>query len=232
MSLSKRMLLMVAAAAIGSAVASAAPISFVPPLPATCPMQFWGCETTGTPTFGAGNAWQVTSGNIDFVVVGAGGWWTGLSSPGGYVIDLSGSTLGSISTTLNGLTPGGAYVLTFQYTYNPDNSTTLPRQANVSATGGYSWTTAALMNTTNGVVGTGNNINDSYWQTGTLSFVASAAGTSTISFNSLNNTFQGIVLRNTMDVSASAASTVPEPATFAIMGAGLVLLGLKRFRRA
>lgn len=227
MSLSLRVCLLAVTLILGSAVATAAPISFVPPLPATCPLEFWGCETNGTPTFGSGNAWQVTSGNVDFVLVGAGGWWSGLTSPGNYVIDLSGSGLGAISATVGGLTPGMTYVLTFQYTYNPDDSTTLPRQAAVSATGGYSWTTAALFNTTNGAVGTGNNINDTYWQTGTLSFVAPASGTSTISFTSLNNQFQGIVLRNTTDVTVA-----PEPGTLAIMGLGLLFVGLRRFRKA
>lgn len=226
MSLSKRMLLLAASFIVGSAMASAASISFTPvPGSANCAVQTWGCETTGTPTFGAGGVWQVTSGNIDFV---NSSYWNFVPS-GDYVIDLSGSNLGTISTTLTGLTVGQSYVLSFSYTYNPDNSINSTRSAsvNLSNAGGFNFTLGPFTNTTNGQYGTANS--GPAWSTFSQAFTATAS-TATLTFASLTNQYQGIVLKN--DIAYAANNAVPEPATLAIVGAGLLLVGLKRYRKA
>ena len=224
MSLLKRISFLAVVVLLGSLAATAGTISLTPgPSSGSCPTQSWGCETTGAATFGDG--WSVTSGNVDFV---NSTWWTWLGS-GNTAIDLSGSQLGSIATTLTGLTIGQSYTLTFLYTYNPDDSAGV-RSANVSMTnaGGFSYTLVPLVNTTSG--GAGPLSQNPGWSTFSQTFTATAT-TSTLSFSALTNQYQSIVLGSSVTYTQNA-SAVPEPATLAIVGAGLVLIGLKRYRRA
>lgn len=230
MSLSHRVVFMAAGFMLGAALAPAAPLSFAPAPVAgssSCPVEAWGCETTGTPAFG--NGWQVVSGNVDFV---NNAWWTFLNK-GEVAIDLSGSMLGSIANTVTGLTVGKQYTLTFLWSYNPDDSVNLTRQANISVTnaGGFSFELGPSANATNGEFGSANN--GPIWNTFSQTFTATAT-TATIRFTSEANQYQGIVLRDSVNLqeNANLEAAVPEPATIGIMGIGLLCFGLKRFRRS
>jgi hypothetical protein len=63
-----------------------------------------------------GSAWTVTQGTVDLLPRT---YWQ--SSKGNYSVDMIGSPgLGGISQTVNGLTIGAEYILTFDFSINPD----------------------------------------------------------------------------------------------------------------
>ena len=72
-------------------------------------------QAFGGPT---NNAWTVGSGSVDLV----GTHWQGGSGAGSGSVDLDGNAPGSISQTLNSLTVGQTYKLTFDLSGNPDGA--------------------------------------------------------------------------------------------------------------
>jgi hypothetical protein len=225
----KRAAVVTASVLVFALAATATPLSLTPmPAETSRVVEPWGWETVGTPTFGSG--WKVVGGDIDFVFSW---WWTFLKSDE-IVVDLSGNTLGSIQNTITGLTVGQEYTLAFTYTYNPDDTVTQTRLASVSISnaGGFSYMLGPVMNTTNGLYAT---LNDGpQWMSFSKTFTPTATSV-TLTFTTLNNVWQGIVLRNDISVDSPSVviptDTVPEPATMGIVVTALLLIGAWRFRR-
>ena len=166
-------------------------------------------------TLGTGSTaitgWEVTAGSVDYI----GSYWT--ASDGVRSVDLAGSSLGTLSQTLTGLTTAKRYVVTFDVARNPDGGVT-PRTGTFSAGGqsfGFAYTDATS---------TRSNMK---WETVSYIFQATSS-TATISFSS--DASAGCCFGPALDnVSISA---VPEPATWAMMIGGFGLIGAAARRRS
>src|SRR4051812_15381235 len=68
------------------------------------------------PQGGIGTAWSITQGTVDLLPTS---YWK--AADGRFSVDLIGTPgPGAISQTVNGLTPGADYELTFDFSINPD----------------------------------------------------------------------------------------------------------------
>jgi hypothetical protein len=240
LSLHRRILVLACILALGTGLASAGPttLGFGTGLIGTpfCEGADWGCKTNtvgGATAFGTG-PWTVTSGDIDFVTST---WWpwvtTAPDTLSTNVIDLSGSTLGSISNTVH--LAAGIYTLEFSVSFNPDATPSLLREATASLSGAA--TGSMQLGPFQGI---NNNIGPAAttpgWTPVAWTFTLASAGDVTLKFQSLSNASQGIVLADNVRYTVQqpevvAMSEAPEPLSLGLMGAGILLIGLKRFRR-
>jgi len=170
----------------------------------------------GFTTIDSGTAltgWNVTDGGIDYI----GSYWTGQAGAGSHSIDLNGNSAGAISQTLNGLTAGVTYVVSFFISGNPDNGQQPnPKQA-----------TLLLGNSSNPVSYTLTAVNSSSsmnWQRVSYSFLASGA-TALLALTSTTPGAYGLAVDN---FSISAA---PDAATWLTMILGFGLVGAAMRRR-
>lgn len=152
--------------------------------------------------------WTVTGGTVD-VVGGAGGFASLCASGGVVCIDLDGSTMnaGELSRSFAG-TAGTVYTATFDLAGNQRNYPT----DNLVVTFG---TASQTFNLASNVA----------WNTYSLSFTASSDANYSLNFNNAGGDNVGIVLDN---VSVTA---VPEPETYAMLLAGLGVMGAVARRR-
>jgi choice-of-anchor C domain-containing protein len=173
---------------------------------------FEDTQFTGTfSTIGTGSSalhgWTILNGSVDLI----NNYWT--PSQGHYSIDLSGNTDGTISQTFATVV-GQKYTVSFDIAGNPDGPFDPIKYVQV----GLSQTPLYTFDTT------GKSHNNMGWTT--KSFVFQAAGnSSTLFFQGLQDSPYGLALDN---VSVTA---VPEPETFAMLLAGLGVIGAVARRR-
>jgi hypothetical protein len=150
--------------------------------------------------------WTVANGTVDTI---GSGYFDFLPGNGHY-IDLDGSTglAGVLSTSLN-LTAGTTYTLSFSLAGDHRNAG--PDIVDVGFGGASTTLTPA---TTDG------------FSTFTLSFTPGTSGAYALSFHDRGADNQGALLDN-----VTVTSAVPEPASVALMLAGLGLVGVARRRR-
>ncbi|WOH53750.1 choice-of-anchor C family protein [Bradyrhizobium sp. sBnM-33] len=160
--------------------------------------------------------WTVTSGSIDYI----GSHWQ--ASQGSRSIDLNGITQGTIAQQTLATVAGQQYLISFDLAGNPDQG---PTVKTIGVTIGGSGLQTFTFDTT------GKSHNDMGWITET--FLYTATGTSTITFQSLtvgpagnvNFAAYGPALDN---VSVTA---VPEASTWAMMILGFAGIGFIAYRR-
>src|SRR5439155_1173978 len=145
--------------------------------------------------------WVVESGNIDYI----GTRWT--AGEGNRCLDLSGTTVGTISQLISGLTPGQAYRVSFLMAGNPELIPPFPavkqlRASIGSASQDYSFDTSGF---------SGSNMG---WTLKTLDFTASSSSLK-LSFASLTDGLGGPALDK---VSISAAESPPPPPGLVVNG--------------
>ncbi len=162
--------------------------------------------------------WTVTAGTVDLVNTN---YFSPdfIASDGQNSVDMTGASEGTIAQTFDTIA-GQGYSVTFDLNINSYGGN-LVKDLLVSA-----GATSSLFSYdgTNHPPGQGGP-----WQSHTLSFTAAGAST-TLSFQSLNTggCCYGVVLDN---VNVSGVTAVPEPETYAMMLAGLGLLGFAARRR-
>jgi hypothetical protein len=157
---------------------------------------------------GTPSGWVVSGGAVD--IVGPSNGWGWLCAPGGgNCVDLDGSVgqAGVLSNTLS-LTAGTTYTATFDIAGNQRNY----GDDVVDITFGSSTLSSSFSS-------------NAAWTTYSLSFTPSVSGDYALTFHNLGGDNQGAVLDN---VSIQA---VPEPETYAMMVAGLGLMGVVARRR-
>ena len=169
--------------------------------------------------------WTVPANtNVDYV----GGYWT--AAQGNRSLDLNGSPgVGTIYQTMTGLTVGQAYQVRFAMAGNPYVQ---PRYADLQvwvSAGGPPYASANFRFYVNG-----QDFNNMGWQYYTWKFTATSS-TITLGFTSLDNApedfdpLAGYSFGPALDdVSVTA---IPEPATLALVGLGLIAAGFLRRRR-
>ena len=165
----------------------------------------------GFTTLGAGSTvmpgWKVTSGSVDLI----NGYWQ--AADGGYSLDMSGNTAGTIAQTLTGLVAGKKYLLTFDLASNPTGPAGVKTlTASVGGTSGLFAFDPAGHTTT-----------DMGWQTEKLQFTATGP-TTLLQFASGSNSAWGPALDNV----AVAPVPVPLGALFVLSGLGSILLLRRR----
>nr|WP_315473357.1 choice-of-anchor C family protein [uncultured Rhodoferax sp.] len=164
----------------------------------------------GFTTFAQGSTaltgWTITGGSVDLINE----YWR--PSQGRFSLDLSGETDGTIAQTFITVV-GQKYVVSFDMAGNPvDNDTIKYLQVGLSQQPIYSFNTTGQTRANMG------------WTT--KSFVFQAVSTqSTLHFAGLQDSPYGVALDN---ISVSA---VPEPETFAMLLAGLGLIGAAARRK-
>jgi len=163
-------------------------------------------------TYGTGgglNGWTIESGSVDLI----NSYWQPAS--GHYSLDLNGNGPGVISQSI-ATEIGRTYNVSFSMAGNTDGGGAL-KVITVGAGGDHSFTFDS----------TGKSHGDMGWITKSFSFVADSTS-STLRFSgSGDNTYYGAALDN---ISVTAAP-VPEPETYAMLVAGLGLLGFMARRK-
>jgi len=165
--------------------------------------------------------------NVDYINYLGGSW---KAADGNRSLDLNGlRSLGMIFQTMTGLTVGQAYQVRFAMAGNPDLQ---PRWADLQvwvSAGGPPYNSANFSYYVNG-----QNLNNMGWQYYTWTFTATSS-TITLGFTSLDNAPEdyhpvwGYSFGPALDdVSVTA---IPEPATLALVGLGLIGAGFLRRRR-
>jgi choice-of-anchor C domain-containing protein len=171
-------------------------------------------ETVGSTAI---TGWDVGGFGVDYI----GGYWQ--ASDGVRSVDLSGTNSGSVSQTLETVI-GTTYTVTFDLSGNPDAGVG-NKIAVVSISG-------SLPDVKLYEVTAGNSRDNMNWQTYSYSFTAFATS-STLTFASAEYNPFGPALDNVsiLDDGGGTGSTIPEPATWAMLMVGFGLVGVSVRKR-
>jgi choice-of-anchor C domain-containing protein len=156
--------------------------------------------------------WTVAAGNVDYICTS----WQ--HDEGVRSIDLTGRAPGTLTQALT-LNPGSQYQLSFALAGNPGGD----RFKNLFVTVGSAFSETFVFDNL------GTSVTSMGWITHTRTFTANEAST-LLSFSTNNGTNSGPALDD-VSVTLIPGTAVPEPATVALLGGGLGMLGLVAYRR-
>ena len=160
------------------------------------------------------SGWTVSGGTVDIIGSSGGGSLFDLVPGNGAYIDLDGSTAtaGLLSIGL-GLTAGVQYTATFDLAGSQRGS---------AETGTVSFGSASLSYS---------RASSDPFSSFSLSFTPAASGSFALSFQNVSGDNFGALLDNVSVTSSGTPSPIPEPQTYALMLAGLALVGCAARRR-
>ena len=150
--------------------------------------------------------WSVANGGVDLINT----YWQAAQGSQ-YSVDLSAGSAGSISQTINTVS-GQDYRLTFYVAGNPDGDLVKEMQVSVGGVPAIVFDAGGKSRSNMG------------WRMETINFKGEGRAT-TISFSGMNDSAYGMALDHV------SVTTVPEPESFAMLLAGLGLVGVVARRR-
>jgi hypothetical protein len=218
LSLYKKLFIFATLMLLGTSMAFADAITFSASVPAVGYLNYSGSGITA-----AGTTW--TADNVDLITT----YWTGHG--GTNSIDLNGSGSGGTLTGTLNTVASASYTLVFWYTGNPEGAAqSILRSAGISV-GGTALSDLTAQGTTQVVADRGNITTTTPWQQ--FSYTFTATGTTQVVLTGKQVTSYGIAVSDmSLTQNTQPTNNVPEPATLAVMGAGLLLIGLKKLRKA